>query len=126
MTYRFGLGSRRRLMGVHTDLVVLMATALADHDCPFDLTVLEGLRTPERQQELVDSGASQTLLSRHLTGHAVDIAPWIHGAPSWHWSHYTPLSRHIKMVARRLGIRVEWGGDWRSFRDGPHWQIPRR
>lgn len=124
MTYRLGRGSRSRLARVHQDLVILVSTAIADPGCPVDFTVLEGRRTLLRQKQLVKQGASKTLNSRHLTGHAVDIAPWINGSPSWHWSHYEPLAEHMKAVAKRIGITVEWGGDWK-WRDGPHWQLPR-
>lgn len=124
MAYRLGTGSRSRLAGVHQDLVILCATAIADSGCPIDFTVLEGRRTKARQQYLVKTGASKTMNSRHLTGHAVDLAPWVDGAPSYHWPHYHPLAKHLKAVAKRVGIQVEWGGDWRSFVDGPHWQLP--
>lgn len=123
MTYRLGKRSRRVLRGVHHDLVILVATAIVDS--PIDFTVLEGLRTEERQRQLVSSGASKTMNSRHLTGHAVDVAPWFNGAVSWHGPHFDFLAEHMKSTAKRLGIGVEWGGDWRTFVDKPHWQLPR-
>lgn len=111
-----------RLEGVHVDLrtVIERVGELA----PFDVMVLEGLRTVERQKKLLASGASKTMNSRHLTGHAVDIAPVIDGEISWHWPHYHQLEPIVKAAAEELHVDIEWGGDWRSFKDGPHWQLP--
>jgi peptidoglycan L-alanyl-D-glutamate endopeptidase CwlK len=90
-----------------------------------DFTVIEGLRTRERQKELVASGASQTMNSRHLTGHAVDLAAWV-GEIRWDWPLYHKIAEAMKHAAAEDGIHIEWGGDWKSFRDGPHFQLSRR
>lgn len=117
-----GKKSRSRLVGVHPDLIIVFATAIQRTD--IDFAVIEGLRTEERQRELVESGASKTMNSRHLTGHAVDVAPYIAGEIRWDWPLYDRLAKTIKQAAKDCGITVEWGGDWKSFRDGPHWQLP--
>jgi len=122
MGFSLSARSRSRLAGVHHDLVRVVGRAI--HITPVDFTVLEGLRSIERQRQLVASGASTTLRSRHLTGHAVDIAPVVGGAVSWDWAHYGPLAEAVKHAAAELGVPIEWGGDWTSFRDGPHWQLP--
>lgn len=121
---RLGKRSRERLQGVHTDLIIVFATAIQRTD--IDFTVLEGVRTLERQKELVASGASKTLKSRHLTGHAVDIAPYVAGEVRWDWPLYDRLAKTIKESAEICDIPIEWGGDWRTFKDGPHWQLPWR
>lgn len=125
MTQRFTLSEKslQRLQGVHPDLVKVVHRAIAL--TPIDFRVIEGLRTQERQKYLYAKGATRTLNSRHLTGHAVDLVPLVNGQPSWNWDHYYPLSAAIKQAAQELGIAVEWGGDWTSFKDGPHWQLPR-
>lgn len=117
-----GARSKSRLVGVHPDLVKVVELAITR--VPIDFTVLEGLRTIERQRQLVASGASKTMNSRHLTGHAVDLAPLVGGEVSWHWPMYHKMAPVIKACAAELGIPIEWGGDWRSFKDGPHWQLP--
>jgi peptidoglycan L-alanyl-D-glutamate endopeptidase CwlK len=89
-----------------------------------DFTVLEGLRTLERQKQLFAAGASTVLNSRHLTGHAVDIAPMLNGTVSWDWPLYRRLAPIIKAAAAFEKVSIEWGGDWRTFKDGPHWQLP--
>jgi peptidoglycan L-alanyl-D-glutamate endopeptidase CwlK len=89
-----------------------------------DFTVLEGLRTVERQKELVKQGASKTMNSRHLTGHAVDLAPMINGKISWDWPLYKRLAKTVKAAAAVERLPLQWGGDWRTFKDGPHWELP--
>ena len=121
---KLGKQSRSRLVGVHPDLVVVLATAI--QKTKHDFAVIEGMRTLQRQKQLVKSGASKTLKSRHLTGHAVDIAPYIAGEIRWDWPLYESLSKTIKQAAEDCAINIEWGGDWKTFKDGPHWQLPWR
>ena len=119
MTYRLGTTSKRKLKGIHPDLIRVVEAAILI--TPQDFTVLEGLRTLDRQRELYRSGDTTTLNSRHLTGHAVDIAPW---PISWSWARFYPIADAMKEAARAEGVPIEWGGDWKSFKDGPHWQLP--
>jgi len=128
MAYSLSAKSRKKLAGIHPDLVALIERAI--QITPVDFTVLEGMRTVDRQRQLVKRGASKTMNSRHLTGHAVDIAPFCDtdddgkSEISWQWPDYYPLAKAVKRAAKELGIAIEWGGDWRSFKDGPHWQLP--
>ncbi|HDL7125439.1 TPA: M15 family metallopeptidase [Yersinia enterocolitica] len=122
--YIFGQASESNLIGVHPDLVKVVRRAL--ELTPLDFKVIEGRRTLERQRELVKAGASQTLNSRHLTGHAVDIVPLPEGKVSWEWKYFYPMADAMKQAAAELGIAVEWGGNWATFKDGPHFQLPAR
>ena len=122
MTYSFSQRSLDRMNGVHPDLVAVMKLAI--QRTSVDFTVLEGLRTIARQKQLVAKGASKTMNSRHLTGHAIDVAPMVNGNVSWDWPLYYKLEPAIKDAAQELGVPIEWGGDWKSFKDGPHWQLP--
>lgn len=122
-SYRLGLRSRLRLRGVHPDLVRVVEYAIKASEV--DFTVLEGVRSAKRQRKLFDAGASKTLNSRHLTGHAVDLGAYVDGGVRWDWPLYYKIADAVKAAAREMGISVQWGGDWRSFRDGPHWQLPR-
>ena len=122
MAFKFGQRSEERLKGVHPDLVKVVRRAL--EISKVDLAVLEGIRSPERQAQMVKSGASQTLNSRHLTGHAIDVAPVVGNQVRWDWPLYYPLAEAMKAAAAELNIPIEWGGDWRKFKDGPHWQLP--
>jgi len=122
MPHTLSDASRRRLQGVHPDLVKVVELAITL--TTQDFRVIEGLRTLDRQRILVQKGASRTMKSRHLTGHAVDLAPLVDGQISWDWQYFHPIAAAMKDAAKRLGLRVEWGGDWRKFKDGPHWQLP--
>jgi peptidoglycan L-alanyl-D-glutamate endopeptidase CwlK len=87
--------------------------------------VTEGLRTMERQAQLAREGRSQTMRSRHLTGHAVDLAVLDEASQArWDAPAYRTLAAEMKAAAAVEGVPVDWGGDWRSFFDGPHFQLP--
>jgi peptidoglycan L-alanyl-D-glutamate endopeptidase CwlK len=107
---------------VRPDLVRVVKRAAAISS--LDFTVLEGLRTLARQHELMAQGATKTLNSRHLTGHAVDLAPMIGGTVRWDWPLYHQLAAIVKAAAAYEKVPVTWGGDWRTFKDGPHWELP--
>jgi peptidoglycan L-alanyl-D-glutamate endopeptidase CwlK len=110
------------LQDVHPDLVRVVRRAAALSS--LDFTVLEGLRTLPRQKQLLAQGATCTLNSRHLTGHAVDLAPMIGGTVSWDWPLYHRLAKIVKAAAAHEKVPIVWGGDWRTFKDGPHWELP--
>lgn len=120
--FQFGARSEKRLEGVHPDLVKVVRRAL--QLSKNDLTIGEGVRTLAQQQEYVRTGKSTTMRSRHLTGHAVDIWPLVDGAVSWDWKYYYPLAECMKQAAKELNVPIEWGGDWTTFKDGPHFQLP--
>lgn len=124
MTFVLGQRSLQRLEGVHPDLVRVVKRAITL--TPVDFVVLEGLRTKARQKQLVASGASQTMNSRHITGHAVDLGAYAAGSVRWDWPLYHRIAAAVKEAARLEGVPIEWGGDWKNFRDGPHWQLPHK
>ena len=122
MSFRFGKRSLQRLEGVHPDLVAVCHEAIKR--TPIDFAIIEGIRSLKRQEELLAKGASTTMRSRHLTGHAIDMAPYVDGEIRWDWPLYHQIAPHFKEAADHLGIKgLEWGGDWKSFPDGPHWQL---
>lgn len=121
MGYQLGNRSKERLEGVHPDLVRVVERAIELTEV--DFTVLEGMRTVARQKKLVAKGASTTMNSRHLTGHAVDIGAWVDGTVRWDWPLYYKLADAMKQAAKELNVDLEWGGDWKSFKDGPHYQL---
>jgi peptidoglycan L-alanyl-D-glutamate endopeptidase CwlK len=119
-----------RLAGVHPDLVRVVERARLA--MPF--IVVEGMRSRERQERLVAIGASRTLNSRHLTGHAVDLAYWMDdgddapeaGEVRWDWPLARKIAAAMKAAAASEGVALVWGGDWKSFPDGPHFELNRR
>lgn len=124
MTFRLSSRSRGRLVGVHPDLVRVVERAI--QITPVDFMVVEGLRTRETQARYVKSGASKTMNSRHLTGHAVDLAPMIGLEVRWDWPLFHKIAPAMKQAAAELKVPIVWGGDWRSFKDGPHFELDRR
>jgi peptidoglycan LD-endopeptidase CwlK len=113
--------SLERLRGVHPELlrVVSRAAQLTD----LDFIVTEGVRTMARQAELVKIGASRTLQSRHLSGHAIDLAPLVGGEVRWDWPLFYTLAATMKAAATECNVSMVWGGDWITFKDGPHFEI---
>jgi len=114
--------SRERLKGVHPDLVAVIERA-AQLGPAFIVT--EGMRTAERQRQLVAAGASRTMNSRHLTGHAVDLAALVDGKVRWDWPLYHKLAASVKQAAAERNVAIVWGGDWKTFPDGPHFELAR-
>ena len=122
--------SEARLKRVHPDLVrvVRRAATMMKGDLGFIITC--GIRTLEEQKRLMKAGASKTLRSRHLPGaknglsHAVDLAATLGGNVKWDWPLYSKLAEAMKLAALAEKVTIEWGGDWKSFKDGPHYQLP--
>ncbi len=129
--------SLKKLDGVHPDLVKVVKRAI--EITKTDFTVTEGVRTKEKQAENVRRGVSKTMNSKHLPqadgfGHAVDIYPFVNGKMVNDWNvpwlsrqecvkAWDDVPRAIKQAASELGVTIEWGGEWNSFPDGPHYQI---
>jgi peptidoglycan LD-endopeptidase CwlK len=109
---------------------------------PFPFRVICGPRSLEEQKRLLKIGASKTLKSRHIPkvpkggkiaySHAFDAIPLfdvdgdgkIENSEFWHWPLYHKLAPFMKQAFAEVDVPIEWGGDWRSFKDGPHWQLP--
>ena len=113
--------SEKNLAGVNDDLVKVVR--LAAEKTEVDFIVTEGLRTKERQAKLVAAGASQTMNSKHLVGRAVDLAAVVEGEVRWDWPLYHKLAKAMKDAANELGVKIVWGGDWKRFKDGPHFEL---
>ncbi|PVZ79520.1 peptidase M15 [Serratia sp. S1B] len=135
MTSKYILGkvSETNLRGVRPELVAVVRRAI--ELTSVDFRVIEGVRTEERQRQLVRNGASQTLNSRHITGHAVDCAPLVNNAIPWNdQSKFKAVSDAMFQAAKELGVRIRWGGDWNEngrsddekFYDGPHFELRRQ
>ncbi len=117
-----------RIKECHPKIQKLFFSVAADEKCP-NFLVVDGARTVEEQRRNVAKGVSKTMRSRHIPAkngysHAIDVAPFINGKLSWDWKDYYPLAKIIKQHAKKLNVPIEWGGDWKTFKDGPHWQLP--
>lgn len=148
-TYKLGSRSLKELDGVHEDLIKVVKRAI--EITAQDFSVHDGIRTLEEQKKLVERGASKTLQSRHITGHAVDLVPYINGKLRWEWEPIYIIADAVKTAAREFDIPIRWGGCWdvpftdsnetpedlvtdyiarrrsegkRAFVDGPHYELP--
>ena len=149
MAFKLSQRSLGRLEGVKPELVDVVKRAIELTTIDFGVT--EGLRTEERQKELVAKGASQTMKSKHLTGDAVDLVAYLGSQVQWEISCYDEIADAMKASAKELGVKLGWGCAWhidnivdyegtmeeamneycdlrrsqgrRIFLDGPHFQI---
>jgi peptidoglycan L-alanyl-D-glutamate endopeptidase CwlK len=149
MAFKLSNRSRKNLEGVDERLVAVVEYAI--EVTKVDFGVIEGLRTQDRQRQLVASGASQTMNSKHITGHAVDLMAYIGNRASWELSLYDDIADAVKLSAIEVGVPIRWGAAWnvpdirdwdgtmqdamdfyvdtrrsqkrRVFIDGPHFEI---
>ena len=108
----FILGARslNELQGVNASLVAVVQRAI--QLTAVDFAVIDGVRTLAEQREYVRTGASQTIASRHLTGHAVDLAPFVGNTVRWELALMYPIALAMRQAARESGVPLRWGGCW--------------
>jgi len=149
MTFKLSKRSYTRLEGVHPDMVNFVECLITI--TPVDFGVIEGLRTIERQKELVASGASQTMDSRHITGHAVDLGAYVGKDLRWDMNLYYQIADAAREACKRTKTPIRWGGAWarldtgskpasvlvaeyaaakkaqgkKAFIDAPHFELPK-
>ena len=121
MGFKLSQRSLNKMIGVNPKLVEVVKLAITKS--PLDFSVSEGLRTVERQKELVAQKKSQTMKSRHIVGEAVDICVLVDGKANWDFENYRKVADVFKECAKELGVKITWGGEWTSLKDGPHFQI---
>ena len=110
MTYKLSTKSQERLIGVEPELKEVVYEAIKV--TKIDFGVIEGLRTEEKQKQLVESGASQTMKSKHLEGRAVDLMAYIGGRGSWELNVYDEIADAMKEAAVKVDVAVRWGAAW--------------
>jgi len=122
MAYVLGTRSLSSLSGVHPDMVAVVKRAIEITEV--DFTVIEGLRSVERQRSLLDDGKSTTMNSRHITGHAVDMVPY---PVDWNdLARFETMAEAMDRAASELSVPIVWGGDWKTFYDAPHFELDRK
>ena len=110
MAYKLSTKSQERLMGVEPELKEVVYEAIKV--TKIDFGVIEGLRTEEKQKQLVESGASQTMKSKHLEGRAVDLMAYVGGRGSWELNVYDEIADAMKEAAIKVDVAVRWGAAW--------------
>lgn len=113
--------SEKALIGVDPKLVKIAHRASEISEIDFIIT--EGVRTLERQKVLFAKGATKTMKSKHLIGRAFDVAAVVDGEVRWDWPLYSQIATAIKQAAKEQNVSIVWGGEWKSFRDGPHFEL---
>jgi peptidoglycan L-alanyl-D-glutamate endopeptidase CwlK len=124
--FKFSQRSLDKLKGVHPDLVRVVESALLLSTADFSVTC--GLRTEAEERRHVADGKSQTMNSRHLTGHAVDLTPWangksVDGSDPANWHYFDTVARFMKMASIERKTPITWGGDWKTLKDGYHFEL---
>ena len=121
MVFSLSEKSLHMLEGVHEDLAKVVKEAIKITTVDFGVT--EGLRSVTRQKQLVKDGKSQTMLSRHLTGHAVDLVAYVNGKVTWEGKYYDQIANAMLQAAAKLNIPIVWGGSWKTLVDKPHFEL---
>jgi len=117
----FSKRSKQHLAEIHPDLYEVVILARIISTVPFEVT--DGLRTKEEQQHYYNTGKSKTLKSKHLDGLAVDVVPI---PVSWDREAFLPIAEAFKQASDTLNTPIVWGGDWRTFKDYPHFELRER
>ena len=126
--YRLSKRSLGRLQDVNPLLIAIAADAIRNSPYDFGIPQHGGKRTADEQNLLFNNKVSKCdgfiKKSYHQTGNAFDIYAYVDGKASWATKHLEPIARHIQGVAKdNYNIDLTWGGDWRGFKDMPHFQI---
>lgn len=109
--YKFGKRSRERLIGVDPRLVKVLNELIKI----MDVTIIEGVRSKERQEQLLAQGKTKTKYSKHITGKAVDLAPYPINWEDREMFHY--MGGMLRGIGQSMGLKIRWGGDWDSDGD---------
>lgn len=121
--FKLSKASLEKLQGVKEPLVAIVKRAIELSEVDFGVS--EGVRTKERQKQLYEAGKSRTMNSRHLTGDAVDVYAWVDNYVNWNFHYYEKIAKAMYQAAKELGIEITWGGEWKGFRDGVHFELKR-
>jgi peptidoglycan L-alanyl-D-glutamate endopeptidase CwlK len=126
--YKLSKRSYERLNGIDAILIAIVTESIKESPFDFGIPRSGGLRTAEEQYILFKDGKSKCdgfkKKSYHQSGKAFDIFAYVDGSASWDKEHLTAIARHIQKIAKdQFNVDLEWGGDWKSFRDMPHFQI---
>lgn len=133
--FKLSKTSRDRLSGIKPVLIDIVETAIETSPVDFGIPADGGLRTAKRQNEMFSQGRTDMTKpkitnadgivkkSRHQSGDAFDIYVFINGSASWNVEQLTVVARHLIAVAKTKGIILVWGGDWKTFKDYPHFEI---
>ena len=128
MSFKFGASSLKKLEGVDKRLVEVLKEAISIS--PIDFTIVEGLRSIERQEALVKEGKSHTLKSKHIDGLAVDICACVPKVDFNATIDTALIVGIVYAIANKIGLKLRLGAIWdghsyynNSFKDLYHIEI---
>ena len=110
MSFKLSQRSLDKLEGVHPDMVKCVKSAI--EWSKVDFGVICGMRTEAEQKELVAKGASKTMRSKHLTGHAVDLMAYVGSRASWELNLYDDIADAMAQASKTHGVPIKWGAAW--------------
>ena len=110
MAYKLSTRSQEKLVGINSELKKVVCLAITY--TKIDFGVIEGVRTVAQQKALVESGASQTMDSKHLKGRAVDLMAYVNGRGCWELNVYDDIADAMKRAAIEIDVAVRWGAAW--------------
>lgn len=113
MTFKLSDRSMGRLEGVEPELIGIVTRAIELTKIDFGVTC--GLRSKEEQRKLVESGASQTMKSKHLEGRAVDVVAYIGPRITWELNVYDDIADAFKQAADEMNVGIRWGAAWNIY-----------
>tara|TARA_B110000285_G_C14744852_1_gene432496 strand:+ start:98 stop:550 length:453 start_codon:yes stop_codon:yes gene_type:complete len=110
MAFKLSNRSSSRLEGINPKLIEVVETAITLTKVDFGVTC--GMRTVEEQEVLVAKGASQTMKSKHITGHAVDLVAYVGPNITWALNMYDDLGDAMAKAAKLHNVPLKWGAAW--------------
>lgn len=132
--FKFSKNSLKKLEGLHPNLQKFFRELIKIS--PYDFSITQGVRTAEEQNKLYQQGRTTPgkivtncdgykLKSNHQTksdglGHAGDIAVLVNNKITWEEKYYKEVAMSARILMQKYNI--EWGGDWKNFKDLPHFE----
>lgn len=119
-----------RLQNVNSLLIAIVVDGVQDSPFDFGIPQHGGKRTADEQNLLfkqvpkVTNADGFDKKSYHQSGDAFDIYAYVGGRASWDAEYLEAIARHLQDIAsEKYNVDLTWGGDFRSFKDMPHFQI---
>ena len=132
--FKFSKKSLKKLEGLHPNLQNFFMELIKIS--PYDFSITQGIRTTAEQNKLYQQGRTTPgkivtncdgykLKSSHQTksdglGHAGDIAVLVNNKITWSERYYKEVAMAARILMQKYNI--EWGGDWKNFKDLPHFE----
>lgn len=119
----FSAAAERRLKGAHPHLIKLFREV--DRRWPGTFTILDSQRGKAAQEKAFDLGNSRAHFGQ--SAHNWDPAIALDVVPlPINWTKLEPfrlLGGRVKKVAAEMKIPIQWGGEWTTLRDYPHYEL---